>query len=462
MMLRIDTQFAIRVVVFGAVVIGAFPVCAQELEFSISPAPVGAGARAAGMADAFVATADDATSASWNPAGLVQLETPELAIVGAWNRIQEDFEADISGFDSSQSESGEDLNFLSVTYPLPPTFTGRNMSVSLAYQHKYTFDRQFEASTIQRIPFPMDSELVNNRTFTFEQQGDVSTITPSFAIEITNTFSLGIALNLWRDSFLSDNGWKSRFTQRIDSTFDGTPLPRTVLTREEEYENFRGENIVLGALWNPHPRWNIGLRYDSELKADADYRLRDIGGSKKRGSREVRFPETWAFGVAWRPNDTFTLSSDVTRTSWDDFYVENGRGERFSLIDGSNLDDKKLRTEVDSTYTVRLGMEYVFVPRGGMLEHLWTVRAGTFYDEEPAINRPGNNLTKRGTGEADEFYGLAFGIGYQAYHRLNIDLAYQYRWGNHVNQDFFRGIPGFKEDVEQHRVLLSAILYLDN
>ena len=39
-------------------------VYAQELELPISPTPVGSGARAAGMADAFVAIADDATAAS--------------------------------------------------------------------------------------------------------------------------------------------------------------------------------------------------------------------------------------------------------------------------------------------------------------------------------------------------------------------------------------------------------------
>ena len=41
---------------------------------SSPPSPVGSGARAAGIGSAFVAVADDATAASWNPAGLVQLE----------------------------------------------------------------------------------------------------------------------------------------------------------------------------------------------------------------------------------------------------------------------------------------------------------------------------------------------------------------------------------------------------
>ena len=41
----------------------------------------GSGARAAGMANAFVAVSDDGTAASWNPAGLAQLRKPELSLV---------------------------------------------------------------------------------------------------------------------------------------------------------------------------------------------------------------------------------------------------------------------------------------------------------------------------------------------------------------------------------------------
>ena len=42
---------------------------------------LGAGARAAGMGDAFVAVADDATGAYWNPAGLGQIQSPEIAFM---------------------------------------------------------------------------------------------------------------------------------------------------------------------------------------------------------------------------------------------------------------------------------------------------------------------------------------------------------------------------------------------
>src|SRR5262245_37475869 len=42
---------------------------------------VGSGARAWGMGGAFVAVADDATAATWNPAGLAILQRPEITLV---------------------------------------------------------------------------------------------------------------------------------------------------------------------------------------------------------------------------------------------------------------------------------------------------------------------------------------------------------------------------------------------
>ena len=51
-------------------------------------AVVGSGARAFGMGGAFIAVADDATAASWNPAGLSQLEKPELSGVFATNDLE--------------------------------------------------------------------------------------------------------------------------------------------------------------------------------------------------------------------------------------------------------------------------------------------------------------------------------------------------------------------------------------
>ena len=103
---------------------------------------MGSGARAFGMGGAFIAIADDATAASWNPAGLNQLDLPEVSIVGAAFYRNEDntFGAypDASG---DQSVTETRLNYFSATYPF--LLWGRNMVASINYQHLYDFTRDW-------------------------------------------------------------------------------------------------------------------------------------------------------------------------------------------------------------------------------------------------------------------------------------------------------------------------------
>ena len=224
---------------FGAVVLLlSTPVWAQ-LEFSISPSPVGSGARAAGMADAFVAVADDATAASWNPAGLVQLERPEISLVSEFNLVRDEFMSD-EEFDNDEDfdDFNGGINFASVTYPIPVLLAGRNAVIGLSYQQRYDLTRAFDVGLINRVttPVSIDSTL----TFDFDQEGALGTITPAFAIEITDTLSIGAAVNFWRSSPFNDNGWEQEVNVRTKTIIGSTGGPITQTTTRttiEEYDD---------------------------------------------------------------------------------------------------------------------------------------------------------------------------------------------------------------------------------
>ncbi len=450
-----------------AVALSGYTAYAQELEISVSPNPVGSGARAAGMADAFVAVADDATAASWNPAGLVQLERPEISIVGSYNGIIEGFSANWHDeVDSWHHDNNFDLNFLSVTYPLPVLLFGRNASVGLYYQQKYDFSRKFKLKYNLPIVQAGDTTVLNQfDKMDFEQEGSLSTITPAFAMEVTKRLSLGLSVNFWRSTPLSENGWTQTIRGRSFVQY-GTTFSLTQVKKEEEYSDFSGENLTLGILWNVTDKWNIGARYDSEFSGTADYSIRanetrdDLSagstGSRlgvsprlNKEQREVHFPATFAFGVAYRPNDRLTWSCDVTSTDWNDFYYRGGSNNRISLVNAGNFDAVWYPPRFERTYTVRLGAEYVFIPDQPeeKLDRLWTVRGGLFYDQEPATREP------------DNFWGATMGVGLLLKGRVNIDVAYQLRYGHDVNADFIRGIEGFNEDAIQNRFLVSTVIY---
>ena len=458
----------VRRVLLGGGLLCAALAPAQELEFPISPSPVGSGARAAGMADAFVAVADDATAASWNPAGLVQLERPEFSVVGAFNAISEDLGAspDHPEFPSTQRDSNIDLNFMSLVYPLPSFLGGRNATVSLSIQQKYDLSRSLDVDFLNEFELLPGVIIADDLDFIFDQDGSLNTITPAFAFELTRRLSLGVAVNIWGDTLVADSGWDQEVSRSSALSTGGGPATLTEFHRTESYDDFRGENYVVGLLWNVTKRLNFGLRYDSTLKADVDFSAREVSTQSpdpvmEFDDREVRIPDTWAFGIAFRQSDRLTVSADVSITDWDDFLIEHGDGTKISLVDASNLSDPDTRVDYDTTRTIRIGAEYVFIPKRPkeILRQIWSLRGGIFYDEEPASGRSTTDPSAPGDGEADQFYGFAIGAGVQALQRLNFDVAYQFRYGNNVNSDFVRGVPGFSEDVFQHRILVSSILY---
>ena len=107
-----------------------------RMEIPSSPNPVGSGARALGMGGAFIAVADDATSASWNPGGLIQLDKSEISFVGGYvNRTEDNSFGNNPEASGSESIDDYNFNYLSAAHPFEAG--GLNMIVSLNYQHLF-------------------------------------------------------------------------------------------------------------------------------------------------------------------------------------------------------------------------------------------------------------------------------------------------------------------------------------
>ena len=440
-----------------------------------TPSPVGSGARAAGMANAFVAIADDASAASWNPAGLVQLERPEFSIVGEYGWTEDDFtstaQPEINGLHSFDDAS---LNFLSVVYPLRKPVLGRNVVLSLSYQRRYDFTRQFDARLSTRQVGPGGALLGQRSHLDFEQSGGLGALSPSLAFELTKRLSVGASLNIFRSGLIGEDGWEQ--TTRVRSVFSsGASLSTSNGFSSESYEDISGESVTLGALWRASSRWTLGLRYDSALNATTDYSAIDrdlrlvpnaaqpllINRARTDEQRKLRFPATVSLGTAYRPNDRLTISLDLSRTDWSNAYVKAKDGTKYSLIDGADLGDPLRRTKFDAAYAVRLGAEYLFIPkqRGETLDALWSLRGGLFMEQEPASGRDASRPLAPGDGNPDTFYGATVGVGLLLKQRVNIDAAYQFRFGNDVNGDLNPGVGGFNADEQSHRFVLSTVVY---
>ncbi len=444
-----------------------------QLEINSSPTVVGSGARALGMGGAFVAVADDATAASWNPAGLTQLERPEISMVYDWNWFSEDFSSqghkELSG---SYETRFSGLNYGSIAYPFPWTLAGRNLVFSLNYQRRYDFDRDLKFQYNEIFSSSVNIIQRNSR-YEYSQRGALGALSPAFGFEITDTLAFGIAVNLWDHDLLPDNEWKTRRTVRTTSRINGqlSPTSWTKLTINEDYKNFDGTNYTFGFLYKPTDRISLGAVYHTRFTAEVDYvqewgiqvsRSPSLPAVKTRRKQKYTFPSAVGMGVAYRfPNDKLTLSFDVTRTEWDQFIIYDARNPQTQLRRRSGITGlPKKQSPHDPTYTVRLGMEYVFVnERKPRQSYLPSLRAGLFYDPQPAGGRKSGPLgLGRVTGTPDDYFGVSLGAGVLIKNRVNIDLAYIYRWGDEVRNDTF-GLAHTAADVDQHTLYLSTVIY---
>ena len=416
----------------------------QQVGIASSPNPVGSGARALGMGGAFIAVADDATAASWNPAGLIQLEKPELSIVGEYFYKSDEYSSDQNPEIENTGEVDDfNLNYFSATYPF---HFYRNIVVSLNYQRLYDFKRSFD-----HILNFSDAGLDVVQDKSFDQDGFLGALGLAAAIEIIPNLSFGATLNIWTDELLWDNGWDAEFTEQAVGTLAGVPV--TIDTKiKDDFSEFRGINANFGLLWNINQYVTLGAVVKTPFRASLKHEfsfdqvqtfgapLNEVITSQQNLTEDVDLdmPLSYGAGLAVRFSDVFTMDIDVYRTDWSEFFLKDGQGNKFSPVDGR----PKSESNVKDTTQVRLGGEYLFISKKKNI--IVPVRAGLFYDPEPS------------EGEVKDFYGISVGSGI-AYKRFIFDAAYQFRWGNDV--DTGNLIATSEADVRQHSVLASLIFH---
>jgi long-subunit fatty acid transport protein len=396
------------------------------------------------MGGAFIAVADDATAASWNPGGLVQLKTPEISVVGNWFHRTEDVDfANHPEASGSQTVSKEDLNYLSIVYPF--NFFKLNMVVSLNYQKLYDFARELDFQ--HRLETMSDSiKIIDDSKWHHEQSGRFSAIAIAYCVQIVPQLSFGFTMNIW-DNNLTPNKWEeiSHSTGTLTVEYAGIPITAPVKREEKNEYSFNGLNVNIGMLWRITNKLTTGLVLKTPFTADITrefYKAADQNEPYNSTSDEkLDMPMSYGIGLSYKISDEFRISADVYRTQWQDYIYTDSNGIKTSPITHKSKDE----SDIDPTHQVRIGMEYLFV--SSKSHYVIPLRAGVFYDPAPAQASP------------DDYYGFSLGSGFSM-GRWVFDIAYQYKFGNDVGASLTPGpIVSQDQDVEEHMVYSSLIIH---
>jgi long-subunit fatty acid transport protein len=428
----------------------------DELNLIVRPDVVqGSGARAFGMAGAFLARADDATAASWNPAGLSYLRRPELSFV--W--IEGARNSNVKNAATGQPNEDDRLrtknpDFLAIAFPLSlGSVTG---SGQFSFQRVVSFDARHAITG------------ANGLRIDARSRGGFDVLTFGTGWQPTHSLRVGVALNRWFNGY--------------SQTLDRQGAAGINASRQEVELRISGWNAHAGLLWSPVSQLNVGLVVKTPFTAKAEMSrsrsdfLLDASNvvstttnsydSKSNPDADVRihWPAALGLGLSWRPRNALTMSFDYTLTRWSRGRIENffilGRcaaKDQCPPLGQPQLDDNPLnfgsrlfpslpyptlndtRGQRD-TQELRAGVEYVVI--GNTVK--WPIRAGVF-DDRQYFNQP--------TQGPPRFRGFAVGTGVIVGPIL-LDAAYVYERGRYQAQD---GTDLNEVGVHSHRFLISTI-----
>jgi len=414
-----------------------------EIRVTSPPVSIGSGARALGMGGAFIAVADDATAASWNPGGLGQLQRPEISIVGSYFSRREKYNDYVTNKGSCEISSF-DLNYLSAAYA--KNIWRRNIFFSFNYQKLFDFGREITFDLF--YPHTNETQRIN-----FQQEGSLYTFSPALAIEFKSGLYIGFTHNFWSDHITKKSQWTSTLKSIWIDQRDNSVL--NTLETNLKYKDFRANSWTWGFLWKVTPRFHLGGVYKTPFRAKVKceyeilqrpknypYRDPNIGNFDDPSGKidyQIDFPVAYGLGFSFRIGDAWTVAGDITRTEWKDYIITDPNGKALGPFAGSN----GLVPHKDATHTVRLGVEYVRI----LSKIILPFRCGVFYDPEPSIEAP------------QDSYGMSLGCGIVT-NQLAIDFSYQYRFGNDVdgNELGMTNVP-IKGKIRQHSLLSSLIFY---
>jgi long-subunit fatty acid transport protein len=397
-------------------------------EFGGSPIPIGAGARPLGMGGAFTAIADDATANTWNPAGMAQLERPEMSASFGWYR----HDLQISDGESDQ-ESDLGLDHISAVVPFyAGTF---QHSVGIAWQRRFDFTRaidtaQEETSSSGGTTLSVDNDIATR------QEGSFASISASYAVELWPGLMAGVTAHAWGDRWTFASAYDRSTDLRGTTIFSLVAPPVTnvddiTIARREHTEIDEGYSADIGLWWQPqhflhfalvaHPEYELRLERRIDQHEVHSSPASDATTASETAA-EFTYPTSVTIGAAWRIADPQTIAADVTWTHWSAYRIEQDGDAR------SPINPFIAPGDFDDLWSVRLGYEHVFILQRAVV----VGRAGALYEQVPAATAVADtDQAEDAAATRDDYYGATLGLSLCRRKQI-VDLGAQYRIGNGV------------------------------
>lgn len=418
---------------------------------------LGFGARAMGMGGAFTAVADDATAASWNPAGLSQMTSSEFSLVYdmykgdmTWNDYEEEELSNGYSYvwQSVEDSGSSDYNSLSFfSYSMPFNLKNKNLVWQISYSNLSSPPDYENEYHYNGMVYYMGEGIYTedlNGVYKLSGSGSFKTLTFSLASQLFSNFHLGISLNYLDTNYKE----KSSNSGSTTTSLGDYSVYSSSYSRKYDFSDFYFD---FGFLYKTK-YFSFGGVYHSGFKASGELSesYEDLLNPEENWTSDVdvEWPSGYGFGVAFYPVQNITFAIDYSKSNWED--------GKITFPDNSSYYFPYLGYDKQfNTTSLRFGLEYVLLVKENFVVPL---RAGYFKEDRIAAAFVG--------ADKPEMDGWSIGSGLTV-KNFQFDFAYVRTEGDEKASGSYNGIDSqgiyyegtYDASVEdtQDRFILSLI-----
>lgn len=405
----------------------------------------GAGARAEGMGKAYLGVADDASSITWNPAGLVSHDKPILGLSYAMAKPRGSFQ-DVSGTEFKVTDNFNNLTYLAFLSPVRV----RGHQFVLAASYSQLAEDFLYGNFDQSIP-NRPHELVPNATYDYRAiayssyHANPYVLNFGFGTPVSERIDMGASINVYTGKAVQRNRVDQRSTgyEAIDRLLQ--EVTRDSSQALLDSTKFSGINFTLGGKYEQE-KLTIGaiIRTGFSLKAMTDRKASDsvwYNNQLKTGTtvyfddQLTKYNIPWIFGagIGYKLKPNWLLALDAEYRG----YASTKAKVRTSIKIGSGGNNEEIFTEIDpqfyDCFVIRTGTEYVWTTNNTIFP-IVPLRAGVAY-----VPLPTPEVTVDGDRSQTTMLQLTAGTGVR-WSQIWLDLSYVYSTYDQESETVFNGI----------------------
>lgn len=334
------------------------------------------GARSLGMGGAFLAIADDATTAFTNPAGLREISRKEVSFEVRFRGFETPYTLRGHGFgsptnfgvdtvaglvDGFSEESVVSPSFFSFVLPRPKWAVA-------AYRHELA---RFKSSMTTEGAFLGSGTSISRL---FPVQGSLELTVVDYGVSgsynISNQVSVGGGLVVYDIQ-------NESMVQRFDFVNFNAATYTTVVNTQDQLGDGRAVGANIGLMVKPTEQVQFAVVYRSGVSVDVQATNRNAAGvTIVDEPAKFNVPDVFGFGLAVRPVTGLRVGVDINRVMYSQ--LTDGFADVFQLDTGGT--GPELFSVEDGT-EVHLGAEYLFTNLAAPI----AVRAGVWRDPAHSI-----------------------------------------------------------------------------